>query len=347
MSIAVMGAGSLGIVVGAGIAATGADVVLVDADGDNVTALNAGGARIVGSIERTVPVRAITPDQMSGTYDVVILLIKQTYNEIALATLLPFLREDSVVCTLQNGIPEPRVGELVGRDRIMGGSVGFGATWVGPGISMLTSTSEVMERFAFEIGEIDGRRTQRAQQVATILSGAGHCEVINNLMAVRWSKLLMNATFSGVSTALACTFGDVLNDPSAMAFLAQVADEVIRVAEADGHGMAPMQGEDFGTLRLGTGQTVSDKMPLYHRVWDRHALLRASMLQDLEKGRPTEIDFINGHVAAIGRRRGVATPFNDLVVEVVRCAQRGGTVPHRATTAARMADLIRQAELTG
>jgi 2-dehydropantoate 2-reductase len=85
-------------------------------------------------------------------------------------------------------------------------------------------------------------------------------------MGIRWSKLLMNATFSGVSTALSCSFGDVLDSRPAMEFLAQVADELIRVAHATGHDLAGMQGEDIELLRFAAGETLADKLPLYHRV---------------------------------------------------------------------------------
>ena len=87
MKLAVMGAGSLGIVVGALIAKSGQDVVLIDIDERNVEALNSKGARIAGSLDITVPLRAILPSQMAGPYDVVFLLTKQTYNEAALTAL--------------------------------------------------------------------------------------------------------------------------------------------------------------------------------------------------------------------------------------------------------------------
>ena len=116
MTMAVMGAGSLGIIVGALLARSGQDVVLIDADEKNVDALNTKGARIAGSLDITVPVRAVVPARMQGIYDIVILLTKQTYNEAALTALLPHLGPDSTVCTLQNGIPEESVAARVGID---------------------------------------------------------------------------------------------------------------------------------------------------------------------------------------------------------------------------------------
>jgi 2-dehydropantoate 2-reductase len=156
MKIAIVGAGSLGIVVGARLAPHYPDLVLVDADPANVVALKEHGARVTGSTELTAPVTAVEPAQMRGIYDLAILLTKQTYNRDALAQLKPHLGEESVVCTLQNGIPEDSVAGIVDALRTVGGIVGFGATYIAPGMSQLTSTVEAVEKHAFEVGEIDG-----------------------------------------------------------------------------------------------------------------------------------------------------------------------------------------------
>jgi 2-dehydropantoate 2-reductase len=325
--MAVMGAGSLGIVVGALLARRGHDVVLIDADEKNVDALNTMGARVTGFLDIAVPVRALLPSQMEGIYDIVFLLTKQTYNEAALTALLPHLAADSTVCTLQNGIPEESVASRVGIARTIGGTVGFGATWREPGVSILTSKLEALHDFGFDIGEIDGRVTPRLHRIKDVLSAVGGCQIVDNLMPIRWSKLLMNATFSGVSAALGCLFGDVLDDPRAMRFLSHIADETIKVARANGFRLAEMQGEDMELLELRPGETVDDKMAFYRRVWSRHAKLKASMLQDLEKGRKTEINQINGYVCQKGRAAGVATPCNDLVVELVSEAEATKTLP--------------------
>ena len=340
MRMAVMGAGSLGIVVGALIAKSGQDVVLIDVDQKNIDALNANGARITGALELTVPVRAIHSAQMDGVYDVVILLTKQTYNEAALTALLPHLGPESTVCTLQNGIPEDSVASYVGAARTIGGTVGFGATWREPGVSILTSTLEALQDYAFDIGEIDGRITPRVREIREVLSAVGGCQVVENLLPIRWSKLLMNATFSGVSTALGCLFGDVLENRDAMGFLSHIADETIRVAHASGYRLAKMQGEDMEFLQLHPGDTLDSKMPFYLRVWTRHVKLKASMLQDLEKRRRTEINQINGYVCQKGRATGVETPCNDLVVELVSQAEATNKLPDFADNLQRMASRL-------
>ena len=326
MRAALVGIGSLGTIIGALIAKHGKQIDLFDSNKENIDALNLFGATITGSIDLTVPVTAYTPDQMLGDYDLCFLLTKQTNNRIVLPQLLPHLHADSIVCTLQNGIPEETVAGVVGGERTVGGAVGFGATWLKPGVSSLTSSYDAVEKYAFEIGEIDGVVRARLTAVQEYLECVGKTEISNNLMGIRFAKVLMNATFSGMSAALACTFGDVLENPKAMTCLAFVANECIAVAHARGVRLAEMQGEDLEAFALNSAADIPSKMPLYRKIWGRHVKLKASMLQDLEKGRECEIDFINGIICKTGQQCGIETPFNDKIVELVMEAQNRGDV---------------------
>ena len=320
----------------------GKQVDLIDSYQENVDALNADGARVTGNLELHWPVTALTPQEMKGEYDLILLLTKQTANEMALPRLLPHLHPDSIVCTLQNGIPEDGVAAIIGRERTIGGAVGFGATWLRPGVSELTSTLEAVEKFAFEIGELDGVVRPRLETVKEILSAAGGTTILTNLMGIRWTKLLMNATFSGMSAALGCSFRDVLADEKAMTCIAHIADETIKVCHGKGYRMVEMQGADMEFLELGSKADIAGKMDFYRKVWGRHNN-KASMLQDLEKGNNTEIDHINGVVCRSGRECGIATPFNDKVVEIVKQAEARRTVTDFGNLA-RFDEIIAQAK---
>ena len=343
MRAAIVGAGSLGTIIGALMTKGGHPVDLIDTNREHVDALNKVGARVTGEMDLLVPVRALTPDEMSGKYDLVFLLSKQTANQAVLSNLLPFLHDESVVCTLQNGIPEPSVAAVVGQGRTIGGAVGFGATWIGPGVSKLTTTEDAVKKFAFEIGEMDGVMRPRLKTAQAYLGCVGRTELLDDLMGIRWSKVLMNATFSGMSAALGCTFGEVMDDPRSLLCVAFIADETVRAAHAAGHRMAAMQGEDFERFLLPSPASVPEVLPLIRKIWTRHRQLRASMLQDLEKGRDTEINFINGIVCRTAREHGLATPFNDRVVELVSEAQAARSVPDFSNVE-RFDDLLRPHE---
>ncbi len=323
LKVAVVGAGSLGTIIGALISDGGQEVDLIDINQAHVDKLNDEGAKITGFLDKTIPVTALLPTELDHKYDLVFLLTKQVYTRTSLNQLLPHLHPESIVCTLQNGIPEDHVASIIGQERTLGGAVGFGATWIGPGVSELTTEWEIVRHYAFDIGELDGQITPRLQRTKEILDMVGHCEISTNILGIKWSKLLMNATFSGMSAALGCTFGDILTNEKAMKSLAHIADETIKVAHAQGIRLEKMQGKDMEFLELSEESGIEDKMDFYHEVWSPHKNLKASMLQDLEKNKPTEIDFINGFVSKKGKEYGVKTPYNDMVIHLVKEAETG------------------------
>lgn len=327
MKIAIVGAGSLGTIIGALLTKGGRDVVLVDANEAHVKALNEKGAQIVGFLEETVPVKAITPAQMKGTYDLVIYLVKTTYNHIALPQIVSHLHDESIVMTLQNGLPEDTVAEYVGVTRTIGAAVGWGATWMAPGVSQLTSPADKM---TYDIGELDGAMTDRLKKVQQIMEPAGVPIVTDNLKGIRWTKLLVNSTFSGMSAALGCTYGDVLDNSKALTCVAHIANECLHVIAALGVKPDPIQGIDVGILGFTNQQQLKKTFMMYQMAFGPHRALKASMLQDLEKGIPCEINTINGKVAEMGRKAGVATPMNDKVVEIVTACQDGKLKPEMA-----------------
>jgi len=324
MRAAIMGAGSLGTIAGALATLKGADVVLIDANKEHVKALNENGATITGKMELNVPVKAITPDQMEGVYDLVMYMVKQTHNETALKQLLPHLGPDSMVITLQNGVPEDAVAEIVGKERTLGATVGWGATWVKPGVSMLTSEPDKM---TYELGEMDSTIKERTKKAAEFLSLSAHTEVVPNLPGIRWTKLLVNATFSGMSAVLGCTFGDVLDNEKALTCAAHIGNEAILIARARGIKMEPLQGHDLSVLGFNNKAERASKFPYYKAIFGPHRALKASMLQDLEKGLKTEIDAINGVVSEWGKKLGVPTPICDKVVEIVKGCEAGKYTP--------------------
>ena len=173
MKVAILGCGAMGTVLGAYMTKNGCDVGMIDSYQAHVDALNEKGAHIVGTVDFTVPVKAITPEQMEGIYDIVFLFTKQTANDVVLPNLLPHLGPDSTVCTLQNGVPEPFVASYVGEARTVGGTVLWGATFMEPGVSELTQDLSRNDHL-FEIGEMDGSIGPRIQNILTLTGGHAH-----------------------------------------------------------------------------------------------------------------------------------------------------------------------------
>lgn len=327
MKIAVMGAGSLGTIIGALLTKGGNDVTLIDANAKHVQALNEKGAQITGFLETTVPVRAILPAEMDGTYDLALYLVKTTFNHVALPQLVSHLHDKSVVMTLQNGLPEEAVAEHAGPARTIGAVVGWGATWMAPGVSQLTSPEDKM---TYEIGEINGQITNRLEEIKEVMAHAGIPVVTNNLTGIRWTKLMVNSTFSGLSTALGCTYGNIIDNHKAMECIAHIGNECLAVVRALNIKPEPLQGVDVGILAFQNREQMKNSIMIYELAFGPHRALTPSMLQDLEKGLPCEISTINGKVSEMGRKAGVVTPVNDKVVEIVKACEEHRLKPEMA-----------------
>jgi 2-dehydropantoate 2-reductase len=320
MRIAVVGCGSLGTVVGALLTRGGLDVVMVDAKEETVTTLNRDGARIVGNVEVTQPVKAVAPEGMEDIYDLVVYLTKSTYDEAALPQVLPHLGEESMVLTLQNGVPEERVASFVGRERVLGGAVMWSAEMISPGVSRMTSDPDQMD---YEIGELEGGVTARLQKVKEVMDNAGRATIMDNLVGVRWTKLLFNVAASGMSTALGAVGSELMESEKATDAVIYMMIETILTARALGIALAPMRGVDPGLLVDIARQDMANTRNLLQGLVGDFATAKASMLQDLEKGLPCEVESINGYLSVMAAKAGVAVPVNDQVARIIRDIQGG------------------------
>lgn len=325
MRTAIYGAGSLGTILGAFISKAGEPVELINRNKAHVEALNASGAKVVGTMQFEQKVTAYTPDQMSGEYDIIFLMTKQQNNKEVVQMLKGFLAPDGVLVTFQNGLPEMQIASVLGEDRVLGCTVAWGATMQSPGVCELTSEPDAL---SFSLGSISSTRSRHFDKVKELLEKMGTVDVEENFIGTRWSKLLINAAFSGMSAVLGCTFGEAAGPKESRRIVQALIKECIDVCAAGGIRIEPVQGKDIVKLLDYKGSVKKALsffiIPLAIR---KHARLKASMLQDLEKGKLTEVDAINGAVSDYGRKVGVPTPMNDKVVEIIHGIERGELKP--------------------
>ena len=316
MRIAIYGAGSLGTVFGAYLAKNGVPADLVNRNRAHVEALKAHGAHITGTVDFTVPVSALLPEEMTGKYDIIFLMTKQLNNRKVVAFLKNFLAEDGLIVTLQNGIPENTIAEIVGPEHTVGVVVEWGATLSAPGESVLTSSPDSL---SFHMGGMPGIREEQLRKVKDALEKMCPVEIETNLPGARWSKLLINSAFSGLGTVIGGTFGDVTADPQAREIAVRCMKEVIDVGHAAGVEFAPVQGKNITALFYWKHALKKAVAKLILPVaMKKHAAIEPSMLQDLKKHKPCEVDAINGVVCEWGRKTGVPTPVNDRIAEIIR-----------------------------
>ncbi len=322
---AIYGAGSLGTVLGAYITQNGGSIDLINRNKSHVEALKKNGAQITGTVSMTVPVSALTPDEMSGRYDVILLLTKQLLNTEVVTFLKNYLADDGVIVTLQNGLPEPGIAEIVGSHRTMGCVVEWGATLSSPGVCTLTSAPESL---SFHMGKMEGITDERFAEVKTLLELMCPVYEEKNLIGARWSKLLINATFSGLGTVVGGVFGNVSENKAARRVAIRCMKECMDVGHAAGVEFAPVQGKNITALfDYKTAFKREIATILIPIAMKKHRNIEPSMLQDLKKNKPCEIDAINGIVCAWGKRYGIPTPINDRIVEIIKQCERGERKP--------------------
>ena len=325
MKCAIYGAGSLGTILGAYLTRNGFPVELVNRNVKHVEALRRNGAHVMGTVDFTTPVNAILPDQMEGPYDIIFLMTKQLHNPEVVTMLRPMLADDGVIVTLQNGSPEPGIAEIIGEDRTLGCTVEWGATMTEPGCCVLTSDPDSL---SFHMGGMKAVSDEKIAKVKEVLGHMCPVDIEDNLMGARWSKLLINATFSGLGTVIGGTFGEVANWAPARKTALKCMKECIDVAHAGGVEFAPVQGRDIAKLFYYDNRAKQKFAELLMPVaMKKHSSIYPSMLQDVDKGKPCEIDAINGVVCEWGRKYGVPTPVNDRIVEVVRKEENEGLRP--------------------
>ena len=245
MRVAIYGAGSLGTILGAYISKAGVAIELINRNKAHVEALQTQGAKVVGTVDFTQPVVAYTPAEMSGTYDIIFLMTKQQHNPEVVAMLRPYLGEDGVLVTFQNGLPEVQIAEILGEERVLGCTVAWGATLQSPGVCELTSAPDAL---SFSLGAITEQKNKHFDYVKELLEHMGTVDVEENFLGTRWSKLLINAAFSGMSAVLGCTFGEAAGPKESRRIVQALIKECIDVCKAGGIRIEPVQGKDIVKL---------------------------------------------------------------------------------------------------
>lgn len=325
MRAAIYGAGSLGMILGAFITKNGGRIDLINRNKAHVEAIRKNGAVVTGTVNFTQKVDVYTPEEMTGRYDIIFLMTKQLQNREVVTFLKDFMTPDGVIVTLQNGIPEMLISEIVGEDHVLGCTVAWGATKTGDGVCELTSEPDSL---TFSLGSTSPTPNGHIKDVKALLELMGPVETEDNFIGTRWSKLLINAAFSGMSVVLGCTFGETVSQLPQRKVVQAIMKECMDVCKKGGIRIEPVQGKDIVKL-FDYSNPVKKAVSLLLLPFaiKKHKLLKASMLQDIENGKKTEVDSINGSVCAYGRKVGCPTPMNDKVVEIVHKIEDGELTP--------------------
>jgi 2-dehydropantoate 2-reductase len=315
--IGIVGAGAIGAIVGGLLTRAGRDVTLIEQWPEHVEAMRRQGLRLSGGpSDLTIKVRALhlhEAQSITELFDVLFVAVKSYDTEWATHLGLRHLAPGGLVVVCQNGINDHRVAAIAGRDRTLGCVVLIGAGLYEPGHAVRTDAGAV----GFKIGEQDGGDTPRARALVALMNDVAPSGLTTNLWGERWSKLAVNcmanplAALSGLGTA------EVRTDPRTRRLAVHLGAEVIQVGRALGHEVEPIWGivaQRF--IDAARGRGLAEVEADLGRDAQTRGGGRPSMLQDVMRGRRTEIDHLNGSVVAEGRKAGVPTPFNQAVVRL-------------------------------
>jgi len=336
MRIAVFGAGAIGASIGGFLAQAGQDVLLVDPYEEHVAAMQRGGLLLDGITgEHRVPVTAVTPadlDRMGGVFDVVVLGVKSYDTVAAVERLQPFLHDDTWLVTPQNGLNELLIAPRIGAHRTIGCVTVIAATLSGPGhvtrtVRTGSETKQGVRTTSYIVGELDGRITPRLERLAALFEPSGHTATTDDLWGQRWTKLVTNTMLNPMAAITGMTGWDMKAHERARRLMFRLGLETVRVGRSLGYRVGmPVAGFAFEDLERAAAGPHPEMEAAF--VGEKPAVQgRPSMGQDILKGHPTEIRFINGEVVAHGARIGVPTPACAAAVEVVTRVERGELTP--------------------
>jgi 2-dehydropantoate 2-reductase len=300
MKVCVLGAGAMGSSIGGLLAAGGSEVSLVDPWAEHVDAINSRGLKLsVGSSDKVVQVRAATDCRGIGPADLIIVLVKSFHTREAIESAGPIIGDKTVIMSLQNGLGnEEIIGEVAGRGHVVGGRTFAGGSVLAPGHVIANTTGKHTY-----IGELDGTTTERVTRIAEEFKRAGLLiTVSSNIIGIMWDKLLVNVAAGALCGITRLPYGGLYKMPELMDCALEAVSEGIAVAKA-------------------IGVKLSTKNP--REAWFKASEglpedFKPSLLQSLEKGMRTEIDFINGAVVRCGEKCKVPTPVNKTLVASIK-----------------------------
>lgn len=300
MRVLVVGGGAIGGIIAA---LMDADVTVLDANEAHVAALRSPGL-IIGDAPPVVLDAVASVEELDGSFDLALVAVKSPLHEVALR---PLVERGGIgaFCSIGNGLIQDRMEGIVGRGNLLACVVEWGGSNVGPGKLVRDSLGGHI------IGELDGSVSERAQALAAALQPVGETRVTDNVRGMIWSKLLINSTFTGLSAVSGLRYGGAAAEGRDAVFALWA--EGVAVADAQGLELVEIHGVDPHAF---DGAALD-------RMMEHMANVRPSMLQDLDAGRETEVDVVNGGVVSKAREFGIATPCNDAVVEVVHSIERG------------------------
>jgi 2-dehydropantoate 2-reductase len=335
-----VGAGAIGSYIGAFLSRAGHDVTLVDAWAEQVETIRRQGIAVTGPhdpfVARPKATHLHEAQRLARDFQIVFVALKAYDTAWAAQLALRHAAPDGLIVSSQNCWPDPIVASVTGAQRTVGlimSKIGV-ALWRPGEVERGLEKGQGQGHDVFRVGEHDGRMTPRAKRLAEMLSVIDGSQVTDNLWGERWAKLCANAMGNPVTAMSGLGSFEVASSEVGRAITIHLAGESARVGIALGYRVPKFNGESaerWADSEQRETWSALDAMLAPKSGTGRN--WRASMAQDVAKGRPTEIDYMNGHVVNQGKAVGVPTPISIATVEMVKDVEAGRRKPAAANIA--------------
>jgi 2-dehydropantoate 2-reductase len=324
--IAVFGTGANGSCIAASLVDAGLDVVLIDQWPAHVEAMRANGLRIaMPETELQVAVRAhhlCDLCTLNETFDIVLLAMKAYDTRWSCEMIKPYLASDGMLIGMQNAMTAATILDVVGPDRTIGCVVELSSEMFTPGV---VKRNTPPHKTWIGIGSLGSETNHRLAELQALLDPVGRVEIKPDILAAKWTKLVVNAMCLGPFAMVGLTLADAVKLPGMRELIVEIGEEAVRAGQELGYSVEPIMGLTQADL-AGANRPVE-------KLFDKLASDigpgrgRNTVLQDLLKGRASEVTMINGLVVEESERRGRSAPANARVAEIVRRIEAGTLKP--------------------
>ncbi len=319
LKIAVIGAGAIGGITAAFLSKAGYDVEIVCKYPKKAKEAREEGLHILGVRgEHYIKMKAVADiEQLSGKKDIVMIVTKAYDMPDAAKRVLPYLKDDSIVVSMQNGICVEAMAQIVGKERTVGCVIGWGSTMLPDGTLNMTSEGD------FVIGGLQPDKD--VSFLKDVLEAMLPTRISENIFSDLYSKMIINSCITSLGVLSGLYLGQILKRKAARNIFIAIMREAIAVADAMRLKVEPYGGKvDYYSLLRGNHFFARFKRHLIISVIGyKYRRLKSSSLQSLERGKPTEIDYFNGYIAKKGGELGVPAPVNKRIVEMIKEIEAG------------------------
>jgi len=338
--IAIVGAGAVGGYAGAHMVQAGEDVTFIDPWPEHVEHMRKHGLRVTHARdvpEFSVPVRALhitDAQQLAKEKPVDIAFVCMKSYDTAWATMMirQYLAADAYVVSLQNCMNEETIAGVVGWGKTLGCiASSITVNLPAPGHIHRGAGKGGAAHTVFRAGEVHGRITERAREVCRLVALSDSAKVTDNLWGERWSKLVANVMGNGLSACTGLPGSEMLKNDTIRRFSTRLGSEAIRVGQALGYQLEEILHLPPETIaQAGEGDAAATAACDERRFKDAGRVAgeqRPSMGQDMQKGRRTEIEFLNGYVVREGEKVGITARANAVLTDIVKRVEKGELKP--------------------